>query len=255
MYTSVYIWRGDLVIRKDYKMAVEKNDVDISKLFEWGKEFQLLVPNTNKKVKLYIRLLGDSEINRARIYAIRKSKELRTKLRSPDTDEHLAYMQDYSSLNQDEVLELVLALSVKGIAQQAIKEVSIPYPVMPDSDAELEEQEKFQTLVDDYPNKRERALREYISKNVDLLKRSLQKESKEYLLKEYEKLIIDALCEEEMIKSFRDMSAYLGTYKDKEYTNLAFKSVDEFLKLPQQIKEEIIQDYLSLEVSVEDLKK
>ncbi len=236
-------------------MTVEKNDVDISKLFEWGKEFQIEVPKSNKKVKLYIRLLGDADVNRARIYAIRKSKEFRSKLRDNTSDEYLAYLQDYSKLEKKELLELVLALSVKGIAQKAIREVSVPYPVAPSSDAELEEQEKYQTKVDEYPEKREKALREFITKNVDILQKALEKESKEYLIKEYEKLITDTLCEEEMIKSFRDMSTYSGTYLDKEYTKKAFKSIDEFLNLPQQIKEEIINDYLSLEVTVEELKK
>jgi hypothetical protein len=250
------MWRGDpFVISKGNNMVAERNDVDVSKLFEWGKKFTIDIPKTEKKLDLYIRLLGDADVNRAKVYAIKKSRELRGKLKDKDTDEHLAFVQDYSDLTKDNLVEIVTALSIRTLAQQVIKDISIPFPVLPNSDATLEEQEKYQTEVDDYPNKREKAIRDGITKRSEALKKALLKESKEYLIKEYERLLINDLCEEEMINNFRNMSACLGTFLDKGYTKKAFKTVDEFNNLPSEIKQKIIDLYLSLEINVDDLKK
>lgn len=235
--------------------VVERNDVDVSKLFEWGKKFTIDIPKSNKKLDLFIRLLGDADVNRAKVYAIKKSRELRGKLKDNNSDEHMAFVQDYSDLSKEDLSEIITALSVRNIAQQVIKEISIPFPVIPDSTATLEEQEKYQTEVDDYPNKREKAVRDGITKRSEALKKALLKESKEYLIKEYERLLINELCEEEMLSSFRSMSACLGTFLDKNYTKRAFKSIDEFNNLPSKIKQDIIDLYLSLEINVDDLKK
>lgn len=236
-------------------MVAERNDVDVSKLFEWGNKFTLDIPKSDKKLDLYIRLCGDADVNRAKVYAIKKSRELRGKLKDENADEHLAFVQDYSDMDVENLAEIVTALSIRTLAQQAAREISIPFPVLPNSDASLEEQEKYQTEVDAYPEKRRKALTDSITKRSLALKKSLLKESKEFLIREYERLLINDLCEEEMINSFRAMCSYLGTYLDKEYKHRAFESMEEFNNLPTNIKQQIIDLYLSLELSVDDLKK
>ena len=66
-------------------MEIEKNDVDISKLFNWGKAFEIVGEDGVVDV-VYMRVLGDADINKARVFALRESAKLRRALRNPDSD-------------------------------------------------------------------------------------------------------------------------------------------------------------------------
>lgn len=58
-------------------MNAERNDVDIFRLFHWGKEVTIFDKYGNELTNVYMRLVGDAELNLARVFAIRRSAELR----------------------------------------------------------------------------------------------------------------------------------------------------------------------------------
>ncbi len=62
--------------------SIDRNDVNISILFNWGKEFILYDENRKELFKVYLRIIGDSDLNKAKVYALRKSAEMRKKLKS-----------------------------------------------------------------------------------------------------------------------------------------------------------------------------
>lgn len=233
--------------------SIDKGDVDISKLFEWKKNFDLEI--FGRKITIYLRLVGDAEINRARVYALRKSAELRKKLRDKNSDEYIAFIPDFDIITKEELLGGILTLAVKDLTNDAIKEVKIPLPVEPTSDASLEEQEKYQEEIDNYPILREELIRNYVKEKLQALEDRYKKLSKENLYDIYVKEAVNQLCEMEMISAFREMSAYFGSYKDKNYKTRLVNTFEEFQNLPSNIKTEIIQEYLSLEIDGEVLKK
>ena len=131
-------------------MSVERNDVDISQLFMWGKEFEI-EGNAGKKAKVFIRLIGDADLNRARVHALRSSADLRNKLKTKGSDERLAFLPEVGSVERDVLIESISIMNIRDFSQEAVKEVDIPYPIEPDSDAKLEKMEKYQAQVDAYP--------------------------------------------------------------------------------------------------------
>lgn len=234
---------------------IEKNDVNISKLFVWGAKFPILGPDGSTLQEVYIRLVGDAELNRARIYAIRSSAELRKKLKTPDSDERVVFLPDLDEFEKEDIIDITLSLYTKIAAQLAVKEVRIPYPTEPKSDANLEEQEKYQALVDSYPERRDTAIRDFVLDVLENKRKELENSDIEKVKKEYEKLMSNELCEQEMIKKFRDYCAYFGSFLDSEYKKPVFKSFEDFDNLPGNIKEQFINDYQSLEIDIESLKK
>jgi hypothetical protein len=58
-----------------------------------------------------------------------------------------------------------------------------------------------------------------------------------------------------MLNKFKEMSVYLGTYKDSEFKERLFKDFEEFENLPNEIKTQFLDNYSVLEISGEDLKK
>lgn len=236
-------------------MEYEKNDVDISKLFDWGRVFVLENSDGKEEGLIYMKLLGDADVNRTRVYALRKSAELRRKLRDPNSDERLAAIKDIEDLSIDDIINYILVFSTREITQNAVKEVNVPAPKMPKSTAKLEVLEKYQQQLDAYNEKRKTAVDKYVQKEVKKLVEGLKSESKEVLYKKYEELLIQEFCEQAAFHAYEDMQVYLGCYKDDEYKEHFFKDLEEYDNLLAEQKALIRQAYNSLNIGTDDLKK
>jgi hypothetical protein len=236
--------------------SVEKNDVDISRLFYWGSGFDITGKNGEKLFKAYIRLVGDAELSRARVFALRCSAKMRNDLKNKDNDFRMAFIpESYEDYTTDNMVELIASINMQEITRQAISVVSIPVPVEPDSDASLEVQEAYQQEIDDYPMKRAEILKTYISKELDSFKKELKKKPRKELEKMYENSLINSYCENEMLGKFKEMCCYFGCFKDKDFKKPLFKSYEEYSNILSEIKEQLLDNYSSLELSNDDLKK
>lgn len=237
---------------------VERNDVDINKLFHWGQKYEITwfgQDEEEKTIVVYMRLLGDADVNRARVYALRKSAELRKKLYEPDSNERLAYLYIPESMETERLVALITGLSIRDITQNVIKSLNVKAPKSPKSDATLEENEKFQKAVDEYGPKREKEIRKAVEKETEKLQKELYSLPKEELIKRYEFSMINESCEQEALNAFREISAYLGAFKDENYKERFFDDFEQFQNLPTGIKKQFIDNHQVLEMGGEELKK
>jgi len=232
----------------------ERNDIDLSKLFTWGREFELLGRNSESLGKVYIRLVGDADLNRARIYALRKSRELRDKLNTPGSDERLAYIPEINSEDRDILIETLISFSLRELTGKVVSDTKVPLPKELKSNATLEQQEKHQKEVDDYPVKRDKEVRKNLEKEISTLRSDLNKKSTEVLLKEYEKLVINQYCENEMLFRFKDACIVFGAYKDEDYTERLFDSLEVYDNALTEIKTQLSTFYTSLDINMDELK-
>lgn len=235
--------------------TVERNDIDISKLFTWGSKFAIMGRDSKEVMSIYMRLVGDAELNRARVFAIRSSSELRKSLKTKDSDERIAMVPELNEFNKEQLINAMVIYNINEFTKQAIEEANVPYPVEPDSDASLEEQEKYQAKVDSFDENRTEEVRKIIDKKVANLKKSLESQDESKIAKDVEELIISQLCETRMIEKFREYCAYAGSYKDKNYKTRLFQNFDEFDNLIPEIKNQFIEYYTTLEIGIPELKK
>lgn len=235
---------------------IEKNDVDISSIFNWGRVFEVTSYSSDEPEALvYMRLLGDADVNRSRVYALRKSAELRKKLKTEGSDERLAFISDIEDLSEDNMLGFILALSTREVMNKVRDSVKVKEPKAPKSTAKLEEMEKYQKDVDDYPKKLHEARKKAIEEETNKLRKSLEGISKEELYKQYVTLLITELCEKEAMDAFREIQVYLGCYKDSSYKERFFSSIDEFQNLQPEMKKRFMDAYASLDIEINELKK
>jgi hypothetical protein len=233
----------------------ERNDVNISRLFNWGKDVNITDNKGNEVQKVYIRLATDAEINIARVYALRKSKELRRKLRDQSSEQRMAFIADYEDLESDRLIDILIMTSMRDITVEAVDKVDLPFPKEPKEGSTLEEQENYQAEVDSWPIRKETAIKEFINKRIESIKSELSTFTRERLYKEYELGIINELCESEMNKAYRDMCVSQCSFVDPGYTSRVFMSVDELDNLPPEIKQQFISGYSQLELNMDELKK
>ena len=80
-------------------------------------------------------------------------------------------------------------------------------------------------------------------------------QSKEKLYKQYEDSVIAELCETEMNKRYREYCTFSGLYKDDKYKERLLATFDKFDNLPTEYKQQFMDEYLGLELSMDQLKK
>lgn len=241
---------------------VEHNDVDVRPLFFWKKDFEIIEESVDgegkpvlNKIPVYMRLLGDADINRSRVSALRSSADLRRKLRDLDSDERMAFIKDIDDMDENLIVSAIIVFSMRDLTKKADDKVKIKIPKSPRSDAKTEAHEKYQADIDSYPERRRQELRDILSKDVDKLKNDLLKKDKQYLYNEYVKLMVDEMCEQEILKRFKEMCVYFGSFSDPELKTKFFESFEEFDNLSPELKQDFIREYSSLELYGEELKK
>lgn len=235
------------------QQIVEVNDVDLSPLFTWSKEFEVVANGTTTPV--FMRILGDADMNRARVTALRKSAELRKRLKDLDSDERLAFIKDIDDIEMDTLIAVVTVFSMRELSEKAQKNLKIKAPKAPRSDAKTSAHEKYQAEVDAYPIKRQEELRALITKEVEVMKENLDKLPKEEVYTRYVKSMIDEMCEQELLREFKSQCAYYGSFKDRELTERLFSSYEEFNNLQSNLKQQFLDEYATIELHGDELKK
>ncbi len=234
----------------------EKNDVDVSRLFHWGRGFEIFDRFGNKITVAYIRLVGDAEVNRSRVFAIRRAAELRKTLKDENSDDRIAFISSVIEIeNKEELIDMVVNLNIRKFAQEATREIKLPMPKEPKADDELEVFEKFQQEVDTFEERRNSEINKVTLEKLDAFRTSIENMKLDDLRKLYEKHMIDMLCEQKMMNTFKDSCAYYGTYADEDFQKRMFNSFDEFDNLPTEIKDQYVSNYNSLEINLDELKK
>ena len=232
---------------------IEKNDVDFSKLFKWGTSMDLATPQGN--VEVWMKVLGDADVNRARIYALRKSAEMRKKMMDLDSDERVALVPALDTSTKKKVVELLLTLRIREISEAATKDIEIVYPKDLVTTASLEEQEKYQAVVDGFPTYVEKLTKKAVDKEVIKERKRLNKMSMEELEELYTSTLIEHVCETEMYQAFQDKTVYFACFKDKTYIISLFASFEDYLNLPTEVKNTLSDFYGTLSIDVDTLKK
>lgn len=230
-------------------ISPERNDVEISKLFTWGKMV------TIENHTFYLRVAGDADINRARVHALRRSAEMRRKLKDLNSDERLAYVAEEDLVERENLIEFLLVATTKKAMMESIEKVEVPFPKEPDSDATLEEQEKYQEEVDTWPARREESVRKFIMDKADKQRAVLNEKTKEELYKLYVDERINELCEVEMRIAFTEMCVCNNVFTDETCQQKVFATVEEFRNLPTSVKMDLQEEYNALEIPMDELKK
>lgn len=232
---------------------IDKNDVNISALFKWGTKLEIETPKGKKS--FWMRIVGDADLNRARVFGLRNSADLRKKLKDKNSDERLALVPDFDITDREKATEVILLYKASELTEEARRNLDLKYPKEPSSDASLEDHEKYQKEVDTWAEYVEKEIKKTYNKGVGIEKKRLNKLNEDELLKEYYETVINKLCENEMMRSFQDMCIYFASFKDETYKERLFENVEEFENLPTNVKEQFYAFYTSLNIPTEELKK
>ena len=237
------------------------NTSALDNLFKWQGELEIkdnkgeVVLVNAKPLIVYQRVVGDAELIRARKQALRASGSLRRELRDKTSDSHIAMIPDYEALDDETLSRMILLSESLDIRTQAIALADKPKePKEPDSDATLEQQEIYEAAVEAHTKAIDEAVQEKTKELADKRLEELKDISREKCVKIFMTTVVDSLCRSEMLRVFNSWCAYLGTYKSRRMKARAFSNYAAFDNASPELKNQILDSYIGLELGGEDLK-
>ena len=245
-----------LIIGVEMTRSAEKNDIDITQLFKYEKEVVVEDILAKKSVTVYMRLMGDADLNRARVYGLRKSADMRKELRKKGSDLRQAFLSEFVEFPaKDTLIMAILLLQAGQIRQDALNNTDVPEPKRPKGDATLEKLEEYQTAVDAYEKEYDKALNKEMTKVEKRERREHEKREEKDLYIIYEGLVIDRLCSQEMAEQYFAKCVFFSTYKDPKHAKKTFSTFSEFENLAPAVRTKLVSEYQNLELGLDELKK
>lgn len=227
----------------------------IEELFRWRGEVEIKDTEGDVVETLYQRVVGDADIQRARLEALKASKLMRKALRDKTSDEAIIHLPLEDEYTQEELITLIIFSKYAIFRQQAEFRQQEKKVKEPKSDATLEEQE-------DYIEKLEKAKEEYeekvsddVKKQSEVLEAELKEKSQEELFEMYIKEHAEITCRLRMIEVFDEFATFYGTYADSKYKTRRFDSIETFRDLAPRIKNQLMTNYKNLELGLSEVKK
>jgi len=226
----------------------------IAKLFRWHRKVEIKERNVSNTV--WLRLVGDIDHQQAYQHALVASREMRKKLRDKDSLEYKASFLDLDDREKSELVIGTLLSEVTTIRDIAVEELGdeLTKPIKEIEGDSLEVQEKRQEAEDNLEKDRLQKLRDKMDEKSEQRREELEKLELDELKSMYVTASINMKCLEMFSSVFRDYCVFVGTYTDEKLTEKAFDSLEEFRNMVSTVKKQLLDAYLDLEITGEDLK-
>ena len=233
----------------------------LTDLLNYKKEIEILHPETGKPLKkVWIRLLGDLDLTASYKKARLASSAKRAALRDENSDDYKDEVVGVVDLSKEEQIDFIKTSRLSQImaeAQIAVARPDLPQleeiAIEPDA-ATLEELERMDEEEKDDEITYTDKIEEYINLRTLELESNLRNMPDEELLTTARFEVSNLIPFTLFITELNDWKAFLGTYQDKACTIKEFGSIEEFKQLPRPVKQFIIEEINSLEVSGNEIK-
>jgi hypothetical protein len=233
----------------------------LADLFLYKKEIEIINPKTKKPLKkVWVRVLGDYDLNKAYKSSRIASANKRKALRDPETDDYKDEVMGVVDLPFEEQLELIKAGRSSGFIAEAQSNVERPdlpelEEIAVDPDApNLENLEKLDNEEEKTEKLYKDKLQEYVDAKTLELTNTLEQLSKEEVLKMAMYEVSNIVPFSVFMDELNIYKAVFGTFQDKTCKIHEFDTREDYQNLPKEIKDQILSAIVELELSGDDVK-
>jgi hypothetical protein len=238
----------------------------LSQLLRWRKEItikdadgkDLLIDGKPRKV--YIRVIGDRDIQEAYRLARIASNNKRKALRDVDSLEYQDEVLTFADASEEECKALIMAARGTNWTAEAYSAVVRPNEVMlkevaidPDAPT-LEEQEQMD--IDNH-----KLELEYQQQIEEFIKTKETEAQTEIDVLDLESLRVLAQVEASVIlpmtvflRELNEEKCWRACYDDKDYTKRSFDGINDFRDALPFIKDQLLLEYSALEIGADEIK-
>ena len=230
---------------------------DLATLLRWSKKLDIKDQGGKTVETVYVRLVGDLDYHEAQQHALIASRRLRKKLKNNTTIEYDSLFLDVDDkVVEDLIFGILMAETgtFRDLAVEDLGEDVLTVPDYSDDDPSLEKREDHQEEQEKTAQDKIKLLRDKMDEKYEARKKELEVKPIDELKSNFIVSTINIKCLEEFSNIFRDYCCFSGTYMDSKFTKKVFNEFDEYQNVATTVKRQILDTYLSLELSGEQLK-
>lgn len=228
---------------------------DLANLFRWHTKVDIKDKDGNIAATMYIKLVGDVDYSQAQQYGLLSSRKLRKRLHDKDSTEYQALFLDVDEREKDDLIFGILFAEISNFRDLAVAELGDTiFDIKLPDDATLEDKEKQQEAEENFVKEKTNKLRAKMEEESNKRKVELEKLPVEKLRQLFVDSSTNYRCLEEFGIVYRDYCIFAGTYNDYEFKEKAFSSYDNFRNISSNLKRQLTDAYLKLELTGDQLK-
>lgn len=230
-------------------------------LLLYKKEVEIINPINKKPIKkVWVRVLGDFDLNKAYKASRVASNKKRLALRDSTSEDYQDEVMGVADLTREEKEDLVRTARMSifvSEAQVAVKRPDLPeleeVAVDPDA-ASLEELENLDKTENKVEDEYQKKLQEYVTDKVNELNAELKEMSDEKLLEVASFEISNVVPFSVFVSELNDQKIFYGTFKDKYCKDREFDNLMDVKNLPREIKDILVETISNLEIGYDEIK-
>lgn len=234
---------------------------NLTDLLLYKREVVVINPINKKPIKtVWIRVLGDHDLNRAYKLARIASSKKREALRNPmseDYQDEVLGVADLTRAEKEDIIKTSKASIFTTEAQAVVEREELPkleeVSIDPDA-ASLEDLETLDKKDKEVEEKYRKSLQEYVLTKTKELEVELQSKSEEEIteLASYE--ISNIIPFSVFMNELMEQKIFFGTFRDKACKEREFDTIEDVKNLPKIIKDKLSDEMSSLEMSYDEIK-
>lgn len=239
----------------------------ISELLKWKTNVILLndgapiLDDNGKPVEVWLRVIGDDDLDKAHTIARIASATKRKELRDKTSKEYKDRVEPIMDAPREDCIDVLTQYRTSNLyAEARVKTIREDLPtiaevaVEPDAPT-LEETEQLDALINEQEEKYNKAIEQYVSDRTAVIVAELEALSTEELRELTKDEISGVIALAEFYTVLLNEKVYRGSYLDKACTEKAFESVEDFIATDAGIKSQLIDVYSKLEFNPDEIKK
>lgn len=232
---------------------------NIKDLFTYKKEVTL-ENREGKKATIWVRLLGESDLNESFKLSRIASTRRREALRDVESLEYQDEIVPLGELTREELTTMILGTVRNRFMTEAFVKVDrdeIPkieeFAVEPDAPT-LEEQENLDKKIEEQRVEYDRKIDDYINARLRDYEAELKAKKDDEIVKEAQSSMADILPLQAFFAELNAQKGWRGAYIDEKCKQRIFTDVNDFKEADDQLKKQISDAYSSLELGSDDIK-
>lgn len=240
----------------------------ISQLLKWKTSVILLDKNSmpitddNKKpIEVWLRVIGDDDLDAAHRAARIKSAEIRKELRNRDSQQFKDRIAPVLEATKEDCVEVLKTYRSTNLAAEAAAKImreELPeideVALEPDAPT-LEEMEKLDNLIYQQEERYQKQIAEYIEARTVVIVAELEEKTLEELQEMVKTEISGIIALNVFYETLSAEKIFRGAFTDKECKIKAFDSIEDYLVTDALIKDQLTDAYTKLEFSPDEIKK
>jgi hypothetical protein len=251
-----------------YKGKGEEMGLKIADLLKWKRSIILLdqegnpvLDDKNKPITVFLRVIGDDDLEKSHRAARLKSATIRKDLLDESSLLYMDRVAPISEASRQDCIDILVQYRTSNLEAEARANVERPdeptleeVAIDPDA-ASLEEQEKLDKAIEKQNKEYAEAIKDYIDTRAAVIRAEVEAMSDEDLHTLAKVEISGVMALSEFFTELMNQKIFRGTFVDDKCKERAFETIEEVKDASPVIRQQLFDAYLELEFEPDKIKK